>query len=84
MPLYTYHCKECEHDFTDMQRIDNRDIPCEAPCPACGASEAVHRTITGMTISAGVGDFRKNVPAWMKDRLKEIKKTSGKHCTIDV
>lgn len=36
MPLYDYSCKDCSESFSDMYKIDDRNIPCEKPCPNCG------------------------------------------------
>ena len=38
MPLYSYRCHECEHEFEDMRRVDDRLIPESEPCPSCSTS----------------------------------------------
>lgn len=84
MPLYEYKCKHCEHEFSDVLKINDRDAPVNAPCPSCEAAMGVERLVSTCRIVAGVGDFRKGVPDVFKDRLREIKKTAGRTSTIDV
>lgn len=36
MPIYDYACKNCEHTFSETQRIDDRKVPIERGCPKCG------------------------------------------------
>lgn len=39
MPWYDYLCYNCEHEFTEVFSIDDRNIPVEADCPECGERE---------------------------------------------
>lgn len=84
MPLYEYQCKHCDHGFSDVLKVDDRNAPLDAPCPACHAAGGVERVLSSARIVAGVGDFRKGVPDVFKDRLREIKKAAGRTSTIDV
>lgn len=84
MPLYEYQCVHCEHEFSDVLKINDRDAPVNAPCPSCKAAGGVERRVSTCRIVAGVGDFRAKVPEVFKDRLREIKKTAGRTSTIDV
>ena len=84
MPLYEFGCSECGHTFSDVLKVGDRNKPLDEPCPSCGKSGGVTKNIGAPLIVSGVGDFRKNVPDVFKDRLREIKKSSGKGCTIDV
>jgi putative FmdB family regulatory protein len=84
MPLYGFQCAKCDHSFSDVLKVDDRNKPLDEPCPNCKESGGVTKTIGAPLIVSGVGDFRKNVPDVFKDRLREIKKTSGRGCTIDV
>jgi putative FmdB family regulatory protein len=36
MPWYDYICDSCEHEFTEVLRIDDRKIPVESGCSECG------------------------------------------------
>ena len=38
MPWYDYTCDSCDHEFTEVLRMDDRKIPIENGCPECGAS----------------------------------------------
>jgi len=84
MPLYEYRCRHCEHEFSDVLKVDDRDKPLNEPCPSCEAAGGVERLVSSCRIVAGVGDFRARVPDVFKDRLREIKSQSGRGCTIDV
>lgn len=35
MPLFSFHCKSCGHEFETLARSDEKPA-----CPACGAAEA--------------------------------------------
>lgn len=83
MPLYQYKC-ECGHEFDEILKISERNIPKEQPCEACGKTGAIEIQISSPRIVSGVGDFRAKVPDVFKDRLREIKKNSGRGNTIDV
>ena len=36
MPWYDYQCKNCEHAFTEVLRMDDRKKPTRRKCPECG------------------------------------------------
>ncbi len=42
MPTYEYHCKACDHEFEEVQRITEDPIQ---KCPACGKKK-VRRLIS--------------------------------------
>lgn len=85
MPVYGYHCKneECDHSFEEIHKMSDFNIPCEAPCPECKQEGTIERIMFAPKIVAGV-NMRSKVPDFFKDRLKDIKKASGRGCTIDV
>ena len=35
MPIYDFKCEKCEHQFSSMKTIANRDEPLGEPCPKC-------------------------------------------------
>ena len=37
MPLYDYHCQQCESGFTELRRSSEMDSPIS--CPDCGSME---------------------------------------------
>jgi len=84
MPLYSYGCENCGHEFDDVKSINDRDQPLGEPCPECGDTGGVQRKLSSARIVSGVGDFRAKVPDVFKDRLREIKKKAGRMSTIDV
>lgn len=84
MPLYAYVCNNCGHEFDDVKSIDDRDLPLMEPCPECDTSGGLQRKLSSAKIVSGVGDFRRKVPDAFKDRLREIKKASGRGNVIDV
>ena len=47
MPLYEYHCQECQRDFERMVRFFDADQPQE--CPDCGGNQTVKRISTFAT-----------------------------------
>jgi len=36
MPWYDYQCRNCEHEFTEVLRMDDRKKPTRRKCPECG------------------------------------------------
>lgn len=51
MPLYDYHCTECNHTFTEKFMIADRKKPEGEPCPSCNS-----HTINLRIGTPGVGD----------------------------
>jgi putative FmdB family regulatory protein len=84
MPLYDFNCQHCGQEFEKALKIVDRNEPLSNPCPMCQENGSVVSTITSPRIVSGVGDFRAKVPDVFKDRLREIKKISGRGNTIDV
>ena len=75
MPTYNYMCKSCEHEFTEMHKMDDRKIPEEQPCPECGAMEVTIRIGAVKVVhEAGsrlkVDDGWREVQSKMKDTYK--------------
>ena len=79
MPTYDYRCKSCEHQFTRMTKMDDRDVPTTEPCPECGKLE-VFKCINAVSFSySGTGA---RTTDHFNDRLKEMKKRAGKGNTL--
>ncbi len=49
MPLYNYHCKKCNFEFTELRRVSEIDDPID--CPECGVSHT-QRMLTGFAVGA--------------------------------
>jgi putative FmdB family regulatory protein len=62
MPTYEYQCKRCKHAFEDIKKIDDRDLPCSAPCPQCGkrgVERGISVPVMGADANVGPGaDFK--------------------------
>lgn len=80
MPMYSYRCGSCGHEFSIRSKIDDRKVPTENPCEECGESEVSqmigtplvsYSTNPGMTVSDN-----------FTDRLKQIRKAKGPSSTI--
>lgn len=80
MPIYTYNCSSCGHEFDDMKSIDERNEPKTLPCPKCcektinlkmlaPAICLAHR-LDATSSSKPQGDFR--------ERMQQIKKNMSK------
>ena len=52
MPLYEYHCDECDNEFESLQSIRERD---DAECPECGTR--ARRLLSGFAVGSGGGGF---------------------------
>jgi len=72
MPLYEYKCKTCEHESTQMHRIDDRRIPTSEPCVECGELSVEFVISTPMVVYSNAGSMKTTDS--FNDRLKEIKK----------
>lgn len=84
MPTYTYACKACGDIKDRVLSISQRDSLVGSHCEVCGDG-ILHRTITAPTVvSDGIRNGGLKVPDTFKDVLRDLKKNSGKHCTIDV
>jgi putative FmdB family regulatory protein len=61
MPLFAYHCKDCDHSFETLSRWD------ETPaCPSCGGTQAA-RQLARIAKPASGGDGGETCPAMAGD-----------------
>ncbi len=57
MPIYEYHCQQCDQDFEKMVRLSEAGQ--NPPCPSCGSRDtrkqmsAVAAHSTGAALSSG-------------------------------
>lgn len=85
MPTYNFTCNSCDTTFDVRNNIINRDVPLTEPCKYCGESGKVVRNLDAPPITSGAPThIGSRVPDGFKDVLRNIKKGSGKHCTIDI
>ena len=49
MPLYDYHCQQCESGFTELRRSSEMDSPIS--CPDCGGMET-SRSLSCFSVGA--------------------------------
>ena len=47
MPLYEYMCKECDHTFEETKSIEDRNTPCDKPCPGCQKEGTLYIALGG-------------------------------------
>jgi putative FmdB family regulatory protein len=83
MPLYSYKCGSCGHEFSEVLKIDDRKTPCESNCPDCETQGQIEMVVSSPRIVAGVGNLHSKVSNNFRDRLKEIHKAAGRHSTIE-
>ena len=83
MPIYQYKCKNCDFEFEDTFKIDDRNIPIENPQKygSCNHENGEDGTPCDIQIvpqllsSVSMRDsFRRHTSDGWKDRLKEIKR----------
>ncbi len=65
MPLYEYHCEECDQEFTLLQPASvNKD---ETTCSECGSSRVSHKFSTFSSKIQGVSAASKKKPVTEAD-----------------
>ena len=47
MPIYSYHCEQCQTEFTELRRYSEMDTPID--CPECGQYNT-QRTLSGFAV----------------------------------
>ena len=81
MPTYDYYCTECGEEFERMLSISRRREPTEQPCPSstCDGHVSIKVSVPGFAYdNISSPGHKKATPGWMKDKLKEIKRTQPK------
>jgi putative FmdB family regulatory protein len=79
MPSYTYCCKECDHHFEDLYKIDDRLKPTENPCPSCNKPNSIYLSLGApphMDIMATSIGTAKHRPT---DEFREVMRRMKKH-----
>ena len=80
MPVYSYRCRTCDHEFDKQLMMANRKQPEEDDCPECGL-KAIYQKITATTIGYSIAPNMRTSDNF-NSRLKEIKKRSGSGDTV--
>jgi len=92
MPTYDYKCEKCGHEFEEMLSISRRNEPTKVPCTMrildanldpqcfdCDGEVKMKVAVPGFAYdNISSPGHKKSSPSWMKDRLKEIKRTQPK------
>ena len=90
MPTYDYECIKCGYVFEEDLKIADRKIPTESPCAQqipqtkhmnfeCGGEVKMKVAVPGFAYdNISSPGHKKSSPSWMKDKLKEIKRTQPK------
>ena len=78
MPMYEYICDKCGHTFTEMHRIDDRNIPKENPCPECKAENSIDQLFGAPPAICPIRLGRHKPRSDFVERMKQIKKSHGK------
>jgi putative FmdB family regulatory protein len=78
MPTYEYSCAKCAHAFETIHKIDDRDLPCKQPCPACkkrGVKRGISVPVMGADATAGPGsqfkELTRKMGAGLPKRYRE-------------
>ena len=50
MPIYSYHCEQCQTEFTELRRCSEMDAPID--CPECANHES-QRKLSGFAVGSG-------------------------------
>ena len=75
MPIYNYKCRSCENETTYKLKINEHKNPTKNPCSECGGE--IFQVIGTSNIVGGIAS-KDTRPEWFKDKLRRLKKNSGK------
>lgn len=79
MPMYSYGCQKCQHQFTKMLKIDDRQEPVLNPCPNCSESNGIELIIEAPSLLSPFRvDGLKKPPTQFKERMRQIKANMGR------
>lgn len=74
MPLYEFKCDSCEHNFTEILKIDDRNIPIDNPCPNCKEEKCITSIIGAPAVVSPFSvDGLKKPKSDFKERMSQIK-----------
>ena len=82
MPTYTYNCKNCGHEFTEIRKLSEREIPINSPCPECGQDNCISQSLSSFLLGDpfihGSPENRKPPKDFKEGILDRVKKQPGK------
>ncbi|NDB55003.1 hypothetical protein EB169_04145 [archaeon] len=82
MPTYTYNCKKCEHSFTEIRKLSEREIPIQSPCPKCNEENCISQALSTFSLGDpfihGNADSRRPPRDFKEGVLDKVKKMPGK------
>ncbi len=81
MPSYKYCCTSCGDEFTEIRKMDERDLPTKSACKVCG-EQTIERPVSAPNFIYNPSGMIKTTDSF-NDRLIEIKKTKGRDNTIN-
>jgi len=81
MPTYDYFCQDCDHRFTEISTVANREEPTKSPCPACGKEQSIKILIGASHIGDVIALGVRKHPTEFKEVIQKIK-SNVKHNTI--
>ena len=61
MPWYDFQCRSCDHEFTEVLKMDDRDKPTRKKCPGCGrktVSKLIGNVVMGDAVNLDGGGER--------------------------
>lgn len=80
MPVYDYRCKECEHHFTDIFKVDERATPTTLPCPSCQKSDCIYIALSCVPhmdiMKTTVGTAKHKPSQDFREVMKRVKKNN--------
>lgn len=84
MPVYVYACSACGHEFQELHKVADRNIPCDSSCPKCNELKVSQKILpvgfvynrsgavkTDDTFNDRMKEIRKNTPYMFRDNLDQ-------------
>ena len=83
MPTYDYVCSECNFTFEKILKIDDRVTPTREPCPNCQTKNCITIALAAPSLMNPLRvDGLVKPPGQFRERMQQIKKSSGRKNTI--
>ena len=82
--IYTFACDNCDGSFEVNVPIAENQKPLSKPCQLCGVKGKVYRVFDSSGFQYEmINDFRKRAGSEWNDRMKTMKKMSGRNNYIE-